>query len=869
MLNQLSRLIMDSKKIRKSFIKFFEDKDHIFVPSSPVVPLDDPTLLFTNAGMNQFKPIFLEEKSLDNLRAVNSQKCIRVSGKHNDLEEVGVDTFHHTFFEMLGNWSFGDYYKPEAIEWAWDLLTNVWGLDKRRLWVTVYHEDNESFDLWPKLTDINPARVLKCGKKDNFWEMGELGPCGPCSEIHYYIGGDLNQQTSDGVNKSDQYWELWNLVFIQNNRLINGKLSDLPSKHVDTGAGFERIASVLQGKLNNYSTDLFQPIIKKCEKLTGNSSKITPVPFQVIADHVRMLTFAIADGCMPGNEGRGYVLRRILRRASRFGRILNQKEPFLYQLVPDVGEIMGEIFPEIVERRLHIEKIILSEENAFKETLTRGLVHFEKLLSNTISGQIVGKEAFRLYDTYGFPLDLTQQMAKEKNLSVDIEGFKKEMKAQKIKAKQSAKFESIENKINWISISDNDNSKFIGYDTTNSEAFVMRYAYQDDNILLILDETPFYAQSGGQIGDRGKISNKEINLEVVDVKNQNDEFIHICKGKFKEENLKKIFCEVDYGRRQKTRKNHTATHLMHKALKIVLGDHVQQAGSLVHPDYLRFDLTHFEKISSEQIQKIESIVNYEILSNSMLDVSIQPYDQAKKEGAVAMFGEKYGDEVRVITVGDFSKELCGGTHVERTGDIGLFKIIEESSLAAGVRRIVAITGPESLSYIQNLYYSVEDLRSLLGCSKDEIILRIKKLISEKKELEKEIKNSRSENLNENIDSFISSSKKIGKHSIIIQMTALKSINELKDLGNIIINKIDSGIIVLGAMGDKPTLLIGLTGKLVEDGLNAGKIAKELGVKMGGGGGGRPNIATAGGKNLEGLELVLDESFDYLKTLLKR
>ena len=869
MLNQLSRLIMDSKKIRKSFIKFFEDKDHIFVPSSPVVPLDDPTLLFTNAGMNQFKPIFLEEKSLDNLRAVNSQKCIRVSGKHNDLEEVGVDTFHHTFFEMLGNWSFGDYYKPEAIEWAWDLLTNVWGLDKRRLWVTVYHEDNESFDLWPKLTDINPARVLKCGKKDNFWEMGDLGPCGPCSEIHYYIGGDLNQQTSDGVNKSDQYWELWNLVFIQNNRLINGKLSDLPSKHVDTGAGFERIASVLQGKLNNYSTDLFQPIIKKCENLTGNSSKITPVPFQVIADHVRMLTFAIADGCMPGNEGRGYVLRRILRRASRFGRVLNQKEPFLYQLVPDVGEIMGEIFPEIVERRLHIEKIILSEENAFKETLTRGLVHFEKLLSNTVSGQIVGKEAFRLYDTYGFPLDLTQQMAKEKNLSVDIEGFKKEMKAQKIKAKQSAKFESIENKINWISISDNDNSKFIGYDTTNSEAFVMRYAYQDDNILLILDETPFYAQSGGQIGDRGKISNKEINLEVVDVKNQNDEFIHICKGKFKEENLKKIFCEVDYDRRQKTRKNHTATHLMHKALKIVLGDHVQQAGSLVHPDYLRFDLTHFEKISSEQIQKIESIVNYEILSNSMLDVSIQPYDQAKKEGAVAMFGEKYGDEVRVVTVGDFSKELCGGTHVERTGDIGLFKIIEESSLAAGVRRIVAITGPESLSYMQNLYYSVEDLRSLLGCSKDEIILRIKKLISEKKELEKEIKNSRSENLNENIDSFISSSKKIGKHSIIIQMTALKSINELKDLGNIIINKINSGIIVLGAMGDKPTLLIGLTGKLVEDGLNAGKIAKELGVKMGGGGGGRPNIATAGGKNLEGLELVLDESFDYLKTLLKK
>ena len=869
MLNQLSRLIMDSKKIRKSFIKFFEDKDHIFVPSSPVVPLDDPTLLFTNAGMNQFKPIFLEEKSLDNLRVVNSQKCIRVSGKHNDLEEVGVDTFHHTFFEMLGNWSFGDYYKAEAIEWAWDLLTNVWGLDKRRLWVTVYNEDNESFDLWPKITDINPARVLKCGEKDNFWEMGDVGPCGPCSEIHYYIGDDLEKQTSDGVNKSDQYWELWNLVFIQNNRLASGKLSGLPSKHVDTGAGFERIVSVLQGKLSNYSTDLFQPIIQKCEILTGNSSKITPVPFQVIADHIRMLTFAIADGCMPGNEGRGYVLRRILRRASRFGRVLNQTDPFLYHLVPVVGEIMGEIFPEIIERRLHIEKIILSEENAFKDTLTRGLIHFEKLLSNTISDKIAGKEAFRLYDTYGFPLDLTQQMAKEKNLSVDIAGFEKEMKAQKIRAKQSAKFESIENKINWINISENDNSKFVGYDTTTHESSIMRYAYQDDKVLLVLSETPFYAESGGQVGDCGKISNNDIDLEVVDVKNQNDEYIHICKGKFVKEHSKKILCEVDYDRRQKTRKNHTATHLMHKALKIVLGDHVQQAGSLVHPDYLRFDLTHFEKISPEQIQKIESIVNYEILSNSILDISIQSYDQAKKEGAVAMFGEKYGDEVRVITVGEFSKELCGGTHVDRTGDIGLFKIIEESSLAAGVRRIVAITGTESLSYMQNLSYSIEGLRSLLNCSKDEIILRIKKLMSEKKELEKEIKNSRSKNLNENIDSFISSSKKIGIHSIIIQKTALTSIDELKDLGNIIINKIGSGIIVLGAMGDKPILLIGLTDKLVEDGLNAGKIAKELGAKMGGGGGGRPNIATAGGKNLEGLELVLDESFDYLKILLKR
>ena len=431
---------MKSQEIRNAFIEFFKNKDHKFVRSSPVIPIDDPTLLFTNAGMNQFKPIFLDQKDPDFLRAVNSQKCIRVSGKHNDLEEVGVDTFHHTFFEMLGNWSFGDYYKEDAIRWAWELFTDVWGLDKNRLWVTVFHEDDEAFKLWPKVTDIDPSKVLKCGKKDNFWEMGETGPCGPCSEIHYFIGDDISKQSAKGVNQSDLYWELWNLVFIQNNRLKDGNLENLTAKHVDTGAGFERIVSVLQGTFNNYETDLFKPLIEKTEELTGQSFKKNHVPFQVIADHIRMLTFSIADGGLPSNDGRGYVLRRILRRAARFGRNLHQTEPFIYNLVDTLGDIMGETFPEIIEKKSHIKKVIKAEESAFSETLDRGLNHFDKLVLSLSSKVISGEEAFRLYDTFGFPLDLTQLISREKGLSVDEKGFNDAMEKQRSRAKSKVNF---------------------------------------------------------------------------------------------------------------------------------------------------------------------------------------------------------------------------------------------------------------------------------------------------------------------------------------------------------------------------------------------------------------------------------------------
>jgi len=859
---------MKSNKIRQTFIDFFESKGHVFVPSSPVVPQDDPTLLFANAGMNQFKPIFLGEQSPSSLRVVNSQKCIRVSGKHNDLEEVGVDTFHHTFFEMLGNWSFGDYYKADAIKWAWELFTEVWNLDKNRLWVTVYEEDDESYQLWPKITNIDPNRVLKSGRKDNFWEMGETGPCGPCSEIHYYIGNDITKQKKNGVNNSDQYWELWNLVFIQSNRLANGELEELPSKHVDTGAGFERLASVLQGKLNNYSTDLFQPIIKECELLTDSTYKENPVPFQVIADHLRMLSFSIADGAMPGNEGRGYVLRRIIRRAARFGRVLNFENAFLFKLVPSLAKIMGNIFPEIIERQSHIAKIVKSEEESFNETLTKGLTHFEKMISNINGNIISGKAAFKLYDTYGFPLDLTQQMANEKKLSIDINEFEKEMGDQKKRARNSAKFDNYAQKIDWINVSNLKNSDFVGYGTSKCEAAILRYAFQDKNIYLVLDKTPFYAESGGQVSDLGVISNDKINLNVLDVKIINDEFVHICDGEFSTEKLQKVDCEIDDKRRQRTKKNHTATHLMHKALKIVLGDHVQQAGSLVEPNYLRFDLTHFEKISDTEIEKIESIVNKEILTNTQLDVSIMPINQAKDEGAYAMFGEKYGERVRVVTAGDFSKELCGGTHVDRTGDIGLFKIVEESSLASGVRRIVAFTGDKALEHIQKMSSSINNSKRLLNCNQDELEGRIEKLLKDKKELENQVKRNKSVGLLQDLDSYLSASKFIDDISVISIMTQAESIDELKDLGSTLINKISKGALVLGGMNEKPILLICLTNNLVEDGYNAAIIAKDLGKQMGAGGGGRPNMATAGGKDENGLRLVVEKGYDYLKNYFK-
>lgn len=856
---------MESKEIRQSFIDFFIDRKHSLVRSSSVAPLDDPTLLFTNAGMNQFKPIFLNEQEPKSERVVNSQKCIRVSGKHNDLEEVGIDTFHHTFFEMLGNWSFGDYYKAEAIKWAWELLTKVWKLDKNRLWATVYTDDDEAFELWESETDIDHSRILRFGKKDNFWEMGNTGPCGPCSEIHYYVGKDLDKQSVEGVNNSDEYWELWNLVFIQYNRNKAGKLTELPKKHIDTGAGLERIVTVLQNKTSNYETDLFQPIIKHIEKLTGVSYKKNPVPHQVIADHVRMLTFSIADGVMPSNEGRGYIVRRILRRASRFGRILNQKEPFIYQLVDIVGEILGGVYPEIIDRKAHIRNVIRAEEKSFNKTLDRGLNHFDKVLSSLKGDTISGRDAFKLYDTYGFPLDLTQLIARENNLNVDEAGFNKEMEAQVKRAKSAGKFEANTDKIKWNIINKGDDSKFIGYETLESKSKIIRWSKIDNQFALVLDKTPFYAESGGQIGDTGTILGDSIDLSVVDTQKENDRFVHFCKGDFDPSKAKNtVMCRVDEERRNAIRRNHTATHLLHAALKRVLGEHVHQAGSSVGQESFRFDLTHFEKITDEEIREVEQIVNIEIIKNTDVVPDIKSYDEAKKEGAEALFGEKYGDIVRVLTISDFSKELCGGTHVYRTGDIGLFKIIEESSLAAGVRRIVAITGKEAVKYVQNQSKTLNQLQDILHTSHGNIVDRTKTLIEQKKDLEQVVKKQKFAK-GFQAKRLLTGAIKINDKTLVLSLVDADSIDELKKMGDELISILASGVGILGVRrGEKPQIVVVVTPDLVKKGVKAGQIAKEIGQLIGGGGGGRPHLATAGGQSFKEIE----EAFDKISNIVK-
>lgn len=859
---------MKSIEIRQSFIDFFKNKEHQFVRSSSVAPLDDPTLLFTNAGMNQFKPVFLGEQDPDAKRVVNSQKCIRVSGKHNDLEEVGVDSFHHTFFEMLGNWSFGDYYKAEAIRWAWELFTEVWKLDKNRLWATVYLDDDEAFDLWLKETDIESDRVLRCGAKDNFWEMGETGPCGPCSEIHYFVGDDISDQTADGVNVSDQYWELWNLVFIQYNRDETGTLNELPAKHVDTGAGLERIVTVLQGKTSNYETDLFSPIISKIESLTGFNSKDNIVPFQVIADHIRMLSFSIADGAMPSNEGRGYVLRRILRRASRFGRMLDQHEPFIFKLVDTICEVMGDVYPELHEKRAHIRNVIKAEEVSFNTTLDRGINHFEKLARNSKGDIIAGKDAFRLYDTYGFPLDLTQLMAREKNLEVDVDGFEEAMQEQKSRTKASGKFTRDTDDTKWNIVSQGSDSQFRGYETLSTESTIVKWAITGDEYKLILDSTPFYAESGGQVGDTGTISGDGIELVVKDTVKDGESFVHICTGEFDENKTDQtISCKVDHQRRNAIRKNHTATHLVNAALREVLGEHVHQAGSQVHPDNFRFDLTHFEKIKDDELLQIEQIVNRKIADNIQLDISIIDYDEARNSGAQALFGEKYGDKVRVITVNDFSKELCGGTHVERTGDIGYFKIIEETALAAGVRRIVGITADKAVEYNQNQSRIINELQLALKCTVDDLPDRLNQLLLHKKELEKQVKRRQSGGIN--FKSMVSTANQINGMKVIIEKVDSSSMDELKGYGDDLLSALDSGIGVLGMKGEKkPSIVVVVTKDLVEKGFQAGMIARELGRLMGGGGGGKAHLATAGGRENKDLEMVMDKGLDKINELLK-
>ncbi|NOZ08434.1 MAG: alanine--tRNA ligase [FCB group bacterium] len=862
---------MTSKEIRRQFLDFFLEKEHTFVRSSPVVPLGDPTLLFINAGMNQFKPVFLGQSEPVAPRVVNTQKCIRVSGKHNDLEEVGVDDYHHTFFEMLGNWSFGDYYKQEAIQWAWELLTEVWKIDKQRLWVTIYEEDDEAGELWAKFTDIPDERILKFGTKDNFWEMGDTGPCGPCSEIHYYSGDDPAHQSASGVNRDPDYREIWNLVFIQYNRQQDGTLTDLPRRHVDTGAGFERIVALLNGHQSNYETDLFIPLLRQIVKLTGKPLDYKAgVPHRVIADHLRMLSFSIADGALPGNEGRGYVLRRVLRRAARFGRLLEMREPFIFELVDPLIEIMGEAFPEIIDKKAHIKRVIRSEEISFGETLDRGLEIFARLSAELKpGGTITGKDAFKLYDTYGFPLDLTQLLAREKGFSVDISGFDECMQVQRERARAAGKFTRIDDEREWTVVTKGPASEFIGYEQTSVTATIRKYAQSGEQLDIILDKTPFYPEQGGQVGDRGILKADTMRIVVTDTFKTGDDIIH--RGTLESGNpgaVRTVEAEIDTERRTRIRLNHTATHLLHKALKMVLGEHVNQAGSLVSPDRLRFDLTHFEQLSRADLKKTEYLVNAEIRKNRSVKTTVTDYKSAVGSGATALFGEKYGSSVRVVEVPGFSRELCGGTHASRTGDIGIFKIISESALAAGVRRIEALTGDAALEFIQTQESLIEKVKSRLKCSHTEIPDRIDTLLEQRHALEKELETIKKSGQADVMADLLTHGESIGDVRLVV--IRLENSGDLKELGDIFRTKAQHRAVALvGAVrNDKPMVLCAVTDDLT-NAVRAGEIVKQVGAQMGGGGGGRPHLATAGGRDIKLLDAALEFGAKLIREKLQK
>jgi alanyl-tRNA synthetase len=860
---------MTSREIRNQFLEFFKDKEHKIVASAPVVPFDDATLLFTNAGMNQFKDVFLGMGKRDYKRAVDTQKCIRVSGKHNDLEEVGHDTYHHTFFEMLGNWSFGDYYKAEAIEWAWELLTKVWNLPKERLWATVYKDDNEAFELWKSKTDINPKHILKFGEKDNFWEMGETGPCGPCSEIHFNIGDDF--ENPEYVNAgSPECIEIWNLVFIQNNRDENGKLHDLPAKHVDTGMGFERICAVLQKKNSNYDTDIFHPIIAEVVKLSKikieknlseealEKSEEIKIPMRVIADHIRALTFAIADGAVPGNEGRGYVLRRILRRAARYGRKINLSEPFLYQLVDVLVQTMGDVFPEIEEKKEYVKKVIKGEEESFNATLDRGIDLFEEIIERLNKKKeklIPGEEVFKLYDTYGFPVDLTNIMAVEKGFSIDEVKFNELMSQQKDRAREASKekFASVNVSINdtkGFSFSSDVPTVFTGYDELRTKSKITGLKKDGKTELLILDKSPFYVEAGGQVDDHGSLILEKSQFNVVDLLKVENKIIHVVENDSKKilQPDTELIAEVDSDFRWNVMRNHSVTHFLHAALRKILGTHVQQAGSYVGPDHLRFDFTHFTKPSPEELRDIEAVVNEQLRKNLQLyhhrDI---PFDKAKKMGALMFFGDKYGEKVNVVQFGDFTMEFCGGTHVKNSSEIGLFKIISEASIASGVKRIEAVTGAGVEKYIQS---QLEHMKQFSN--------RIDELLDTKRKLDKEISDLKLKDKLGQLDHILSLHSSEKGIKVFKGKVQADNMDELKSFGDELRNRMGSGVgVLISQVEDKVGIVAIVSDDLIkEKKLSAGKIVGELAKLVGGGGGGRPHLATAGGKDVAGITAAI-------------
>ncbi len=876
---------MNSTQIRKTFLDFFKSKGHEIVPSAPMVVKNDPTLLFINSGMAPFKDLFLGNAPIKFPRIADTQKCLRVSGKHNDLEEVGVDTYHHTMFEMLGNWSFGDYFKKEAIAWAWELLHDVYKLDADRMYVTVFEGseeeklsfDQEAFDCWKKYISVD--RILNGNKKDNFWEMGDTGPCGPCSEIHLDLRDDAERKKVDGKtlvnNDHPQVIEIWNNVFMEFERKADGSLVKLPKQHVDTGMGFERLCMALQGKKSNYDTDVFQPLIQFLEKESGKKYKDnepTDIALRVIADHIRTIAFAIADGQLPSNNKAGYVIRRILRRAVRYGyTFLNFQEPFLYKLVKVLAAQMGDTFPELKTQQDLIEKVIKEEENSFLKTLGNGISRFETYCKSAASNQIKGDFAFELFDTFGFPIDLTQLLAREKKMQVDMVEFNACMAEQKNRSRAAALVDTED----WVYLTSNKkdaaeimDAVFVGYELSEISTEITQYrkvkAKGKEQFQLVLAQTPFYAESGGQIGDSGSLEIGAEKISITDTKKENGIIIHFA-DKLPTEMDGEVQAKINVPKRKLTENNHSATHLMHAALRKILGNHVEQKGSLVNDSYLRFDFSHFAKVSDEELLKIEKMVNEKIRENITMRTQVLPIEEARKLGAMALFGEKYGDLVRVVTFDpSYSVELCGGTHVAASGQIGVFKIISESAVAAGVRRIEAITSSKAEDFFSNQNQLLQEIKTVLKQPKD-IIKSIQQLIDENTSLTKELERllkEKSKGIHFVLKTKI---KVVNGINFLAEKIELNSNEAIKDLAFEMQKSTENLFALLAAeVNEKATLTLILSDNLVtEKNLNAGKIVREIAKEIKGGGGGQAHFATAGGTDSSGFEAALKKAAEYL------
>lgn len=867
---------MNSNEIRKQFLDFFASKSHTIVQSAPMVLKNDPTLMFTNAGMNQFKDYFLNNETPKNRRVANSQKCLRVSGKHNDLDEVGIDTYHHTMFEMLGNWSFGDYFKKEAIEWGWELLTDVFKLNKDRLYVTYFGGDEadnmppdaEARDLWK--TFIDEKRILSGSKKDNFWEMGETGPCGPCSEIHVDLRPDEERKNIDGAtlvnHDHPQVIEIWNLVFIQFNRNSSGKLEQLPSKHVDTGMGFERLVRVIQGKSSNYDTDVFAPLISEISSVSGfkyGENEKTDIAMRVISDHIRAVSFAIADGQLPSNAKAGYVIRRILRRAVRYGySFLNFNAPFMYKLVDILEKQMGKQFPELSKNKDLITNVVREEEASFLRTLETGVNIFENHISKLNNKEISGEFAFELYDTYGFPIDLTILMAKERNLNVNIKDFNVLLDEQKNRSRKDAATSAGD----WVEIIPNVVTEFVGYDSNSCKCQITRYRKVEHKgktiFQIVLDKTPFYAESGGQVGDTGWLKSDSETIEITNTIKENNLIIHLSNS-IPEDINASFSAEINLSNRENIMRNHSATHLLHEALRFVLGNHVEQKGSLVSQEYLRFDFSHFQKLSYDELIKVEQFVNSKIRENiKLIEHRNVNYDEALKMGAMALFGEKYGDSVRVINFGN-STELCGGTHVPATGMIGFFKIISESAIAAGIRRIEAVTGVHAENFIEKIDQQMRMLKDIFK-GKDPI-LAVNDLNEKISTLQKENDSLKKEKIMSIAPSLASEATELNGFKFIAKILDLQT-SDLKDIAFGLKNMNENIVAVIASEnGEKAGITLFISEKLAkEKNWNAGQIIKEIAKPINGSGGGQNFLASAGGTNKNGLSEALEIAKNYFQ-----